>query len=98
MTDQSQPGEPVDLASLTLDLNEITLGEMEEIERASGRDFLALFRAGSASRRLIALFLNEYRSSGEPPSWHEIRGRRPLAARSSTSASPSAGPPPRSAS
>lgn len=99
MTDQSQPptpGEPVDLATLVLDLNEITLGEMAEIETASGRDFLAVFRAGSASRRLIALFLQEYRSSGVAPSWRELSSRRPLAGPSSTSPSGSAGRPAKS--
>lgn len=94
MTDGSQPQTPgpaVDLATLTLDLNEITLGEMAAIETASGRDFLALFRAGSATRRLIALFLLEYRRSETPPSWRELSDRRPLAGPSSTSRSPQAG-------
>ena len=84
-----------ELSTLTLDLATVTLGEMAALEMASGRDFGALLK-GQVSRRLIALYLREWRSSGVEPSWSSIASLRPLDSGSSTSVSPSAGRPARS--
>jgi hypothetical protein len=69
----------LDWSSLTIDLNEITIGEMAAIEAASGQDFMKLLTAGKASRRLIALYLRECKSSGPRRSWSELSNLRPLA-------------------
>lgn len=84
MTDQAAPADQaeiptVDVETLVIDFDQITLGEMEAIERSAGRDFWGLFQQGAASRRMIALFLLEYRRSGTPPSWRELGNRRPRA-------------------
>lgn len=81
------------VATVTIDLDRVTLGEMAEVELASGHDFVTLIRAGRATRRLVGLFLHEYRSSGVAPSWRELSDRRPLAPGSSTSPSSLAGTP-----
>lgn len=81
-----------EMRTLTLDLGSITLGEMAAIEYASGRSFDRLL-TGAVSRRLIALYLREWRSSGVEPSWSEISSLRPLASGSSTSPSEPDGPP-----
>jgi len=73
-----------DLSTLTLDLTTITLGEMAAVEIASKRDFTTLLK-GQVGRRLIALYLREWRSSGVEPSWSEISSHRPLASTSSIS-------------
>ena len=95
MAEQDAPPVPleVELSTITLDVKTITLGEMEEAEHQSGRDFQELLRQGSATRRLLGLFLHEWRSSGQPPSWRTLSDRRPLGKPSSSSPSPSAGPP-----
>lgn len=93
MTEQRSEIPEIDVTTLTIDLNEITLGEMAAIEAAAGQDFLTVFGQGRASRRMIALFLREYRSSGSAPSWRELGNLRPRGAGSSTSVSPSAGTP-----
>jgi hypothetical protein len=95
MTEQTTTERTIDLAelrTLELDLSQITLGEMSAIELASGHDFVKLLKGGATSRRLIALYLREWRSSGREPSWSEISGLRPLAAGSSSSPSSSDGP------
>lgn len=83
------------LRELTLDLGSVTLGEMAAIELASGQDFSRLL-GRQTGRRLIALYLREWRSSGLEPSWLELSNLRPLASGSSTSASSPAGRPPTS--
>jgi hypothetical protein len=65
-------------SELTLDLADLTIGEMAAIETASGQDFMRLLTAGKASRRLIALYLRELRSSEPRRSWSELSNLRPL--------------------
>lgn len=74
-----------DPTSITLDIRTLTLGELAEIERQSGRDATALLAAGRASRRLVAIFVHELRTSAEPRSWSELSSLRLLDAQSSTS-------------
>lgn len=98
MTDETRPPLTLNLQGLrelTLDLGTITLGEMDAIERASGQEFGRLL-ARSMGRRLVALYLREWRSSGREPSWAELSNLRPLGSGSSVSASSSAGPRPTS--
>lgn len=84
-----------ELATLTLDLGSITLGEMAAIEYASGRDFNRMLK-GQVTRRLVALYLREWRSTGHEPNWNELSSLRPLDSGSSSSVSASAGHPPTS--
>jgi hypothetical protein len=72
---------------LTLDLTTLTLGEMSDIETASGTDFMILYARGSASRAMIARYLNISRGSGQRPNWSEVYDHRPLGKSSSTSPS-----------
>lgn len=73
--------------ALTLDLTTLTLGEMADIEAASGLDFMVLYARGSASRAMIVRYLNMSRDSGQRPSWNEVSDHRPLGRSSSTSPS-----------
>lgn len=81
----------VRLSTIKLDIGSVTLGEMVQIEIESGRSFDQLLR-GSASRRLLGLWLHEHRSSEPPRSWDELSSLRALGGSSSTSLSPSDGP------
>ena len=54
-----------------LDVATLTLGEMAEAERQSGRSFDGLLM-GRASRKLLALFIHELRTSEKPRSWHDL--------------------------
>lgn len=54
-----------------LDIATLTLGEMSEAERQSGRSFDGLLR-GRATRKLLALFIHELRTSAQPRSWQEL--------------------------
>jgi hypothetical protein len=83
------------MGTITLDLDSLTLGEMTEAERQSGQDFYTMLTRGKATRRLLALFIHELRSSATPRSWHELAARRPLAEISSSSPSSPAGAPPK---
>lgn len=76
---------------VTLDLGTVTLGEMSEVELASGRSFDSLLMAGRATRKLVALFLHESRSSAQPRSWRELSSLHLSDVPSSTSPSRSAG-------
>lgn len=84
------------IREIRLDLKTVTFDEMVAIELGSGRTFLTLLKSQQA-QIVIALYLQEWRSSGVEPSWKEISSRRPLDSGSSTSASPSAGHPAKSA-
>lgn len=79
------------LRTVVLDLTSITLGEMAAMEEQSGRDFTALLKSGTATRRLMALWLSESRSSEKPRSWRELSNLRPLGEPSSPSPSEPAG-------
>ena len=75
------------MADVTFDLDSLTLGELAEAEEASGKDGSQLL-GKSGLRRMLAVFVLEYRSSGQPPSWSSIASRRLLDGLSSRSASP----------
>ena len=65
-----------------LDVGTLTLGEMAEAEMQSGRSFQTLLTAGYATRKLLALWVHERRTSAQPRSWHELSALRPLGKRS----------------
>ena len=77
--------------TITLDLSTLTLGEMSNAEIASGQDFDRLLR-GRVSRRLLALWVHEQRTSERPRSWRELASLRLSDVGSSTSPLPSDGP------
>jgi hypothetical protein len=83
--------------TITLDLETVTLGEMAAVELAAGRDFLDLWKAGRGTRRLIAVYVSELRTSATPRSWQELSGLRLLDASSSTLPASPAGAPATSA-
>ncbi len=66
----------------TLDIGTLTLGEMATLEEQSGRSMDKLLTAGSATRRLLALWVAESRSSAKPRSWHELSALRVFGPRS----------------
>lgn len=63
---------------VTIDLASLTLGEMAAVEEASGIPFDVILRRGSATRRLMALYVQALRTSDTPPSWHELGDLRPF--------------------
>ena len=79
--------------TVTLNLETVTLGEMAAVEQAAGRDFLDLWQAGRATRRLTALYVHELRTSETPRSWQELSALRLLDGSSSTSPARPAGVP-----
>lgn len=83
------------MADVTFDIEDVTLGELWEVEKASGEDVQTLLRT-AMGRRMLGLFLSEYRDSGKPPSWSDIASRRIVGGRSSASPSASDGLPQRS--
>ena len=74
---------------VTLDITTLTLGEAAEAEIASGKTLQQLVKA-QTGRLLLALFVHELRSSGQPPNWSELSSRRLLDASSSIGQSPRA--------
>jgi len=72
---------------VTLDLATLTLGEMSKAEMESGMDFAAILKGGVATRRLLALWVQEQRSSAQPRSWREVASLRLSDVSSSTSPS-----------
>ena len=62
--------------TITLDIDSLTLGEMMQAERESGQSFDRLLTAGAATRRLLALWVHEQRSSGRPRNWQELADLR----------------------
>lgn len=81
-------------ATVTLDISTLTLGEMAEAEMASGRTLQELLRSPGA-RKILALFVHQFRNSGVAPSWSELANLRLLDASSSTLRSDSAETPAR---
>lgn len=82
----------VDMAALPpLDLDTLTLGEMADVERASGQSFTDLLAAGRATRALLALYIHESRTSERPRSWRELASLRPFDGSRSTLRSSRAG-------
>jgi hypothetical protein len=71
---------------VTFDLNTITLGEAAAAEIASGKPLSSLLKSPTA-RRMLAVFVTEYRNSGVGPSWSELSNLRLLDAMRSTSQS-----------
>ena len=74
------------MASVRLDLDSLTLGEMMAVEKASGTDVQELL-ASKMGRMLLAVFVQRLRSSGNAPSWSEVEGLRLLDVLGSTSSS-----------
>ena len=74
------------MASVKLDLDSLTLGEMMAVERASGQDVQDLL-ASKMGRMTLAVFVQRYRSSGTVPSWSEVEGLRLLDVLGSNSSS-----------
>lgn len=60
---------------VALDLDTLTLGELAAAEKASGEDASVLL-ARSAHRRILAVFVQRLRSSGQPPNWNELASLR----------------------
>jgi hypothetical protein len=87
--------EPIDLATVTLDINSLTLGELMALERAADQSYDELL-AHKASRVVAALFVHESRTSAKPRSWRELASLRLSELSSSTSRSRPAGSRPRS--
>jgi len=82
-------------STVTLDVDTLTLTEMSEAEVQSGMDFLAILSAGAATRRLLALWVQERRSSERPRTWRELGSLRPSdALRSISPSSPDGDPTP----
>jgi hypothetical protein len=77
------------------DLETLTLGEVIAAEEASGQDIGALL-ATSGRRRVLAVFVQRLRSSGEAPPWQELLGLRLLDAFPGRSPSPQGSPSERS--
>lgn len=78
-------------------IEDTTLAEMWEVEKASGQSFDVLM-ATSIGRTLAVAFIRRSRSSGQLPSWQELLSLplRDVPSWISSSPSTSAGPPPRS--
>ena len=74
------------MASVRLDLDSLTLGEMMAVEKASLTDVQELL-ASKMGRMLLAVFVQRLRSSGSAPSWSEVEGLRLLDVLGSTSSS-----------
>lgn len=74
------------VATVAFDLDSLTLGEMMAAEDASGRDITELVRR-SASRRILAVFVHQLRTSGQPPSWRSLSDLKLLDALPSDSGS-----------
>lgn len=68
------------VGEISLDLDSLTLGEMEAAEQASGRSFDSLLTGGKATRKLLAVFLHEYNSFESVPSlpelWRQVKSLR----------------------
>lgn len=65
------------MATVTFDITTLTLGEAAEAELASGKNLQQLVKS-RVSLLMLATFIQELRSSGEPPSWSELSNRRLL--------------------
>lgn len=74
------------MPKVTLDLETLTLGELMEAETQSGIDAQKLL-GSNVSRMTLAVFVQQWRSSGSVPSWKEVAGLRLLDALGSTSRS-----------
>jgi hypothetical protein len=86
------------MASQTFDLESITLGEMVEVELASGLDFMVLLKSRTGrmmvARYLLASRQHERDTSSPAPVWEA--DRRLFGGSSSTLASQQDGDPPKS--
>lgn len=80
-----------DLATVTLDLETLTMGEAAEAERQSGQPLSVLLRS-PMSRRMLGWFVHGLRSSERPPSWSELSSLRLLDVSQSRSPEPKDSP------
>jgi hypothetical protein len=71
--------------TITLDIDSLTLAEMALAEEQSGRSFDRLLTAGAATRRLLALWVHEHRTSAQPRSWRQLGDLRVSVSSSSES-------------
>jgi hypothetical protein len=90
--ERSAPEGTISTADLptTLDVNSLTLAEMAELEYQTGRSFTSLLESairGGATLRLLALWVQESRTSDAPRSWRQLGALRPYVSSSSTSPS-----------
>ncbi len=76
------------MPEVVFDLNSLTLGELTKAELASGIDSEELL-SKRPYLRLLAVFIQRLRSSGETPNWSELEGLRVLDAQSWVSGSSS---------
>jgi hypothetical protein len=83
--------------TITLDIDSLTLAEMATAEEQSGRSFDRLLTSGAATRRLLALWVHEQRSSERPRNWRDLGALRLSDVSSSTSPSEPDGVPETSA-
>ena len=63
--------------TVQLDITTITLGEAAEAEIASGKSLQQLVKSRTGLL-ILALFIQELRSSGVAPNWSELANRRLL--------------------
>jgi len=68
---------------IEFDLDTLTLGELSAAETASGQDASVLLTR-TGHRRLLTVFVQRLRNSGEVPNWHELESLRVLDVQSST--------------
>ncbi len=89
------------VGEITLDLDNLTLGQMEDAETASGMSFSALLNRGTGTRKLLAVFLHECVPSASAQQkqelWQRLRNLRLSDAPSLPSPSSPAGTPETSA-
>lgn len=64
------------MPTITLDLDSLTLSEMAAAEEESGQSFDRLLTRGAATRRLLALWVHEQRTSERPRSWKQLGSLR----------------------
>lgn len=67
--------------TVTIDITTLTLGEAAEAEMASGKTLQQLVKSRTALL-ILALFIQELRSSGVAPNWSELANLRLLDASS----------------
>lgn len=79
-----------ELATVTVDVSTLTLGEAAKAEIASGLSLQEILRS-SMARKILAMFVHELRTSEQPRSWSDLSSLRLLDASRSTSPSDSTG-------
>ncbi len=65
------------IPTVELDIQTLTLGEVWEVEKASGQDFKTLVER-KMGQRLVVLYVSRLRSDGQAPSWPDLLNLRVL--------------------